>query len=244
MKPAWIFRYTAGTRRRPTGLLGARRGVAAIEFALIAPVLVTMLAGIYDIGNGYIATLRVSMCAQAIDQIATAEAAGSTTANTLNLSQVTAAASAAYAYLPGLTSGSPPIFGVVISSVAMTPTISGCTSGCTYTAHVAWSGSYQGTSGTLRPCDTVRGTSVITQSTDTATPSATTLPSDVYSAASVLVVDVTYRYTPLFFSFIGSSITIRQSAYFAPRTGLQNAWIQYVYTASDSTTLCSGYPSA
>ena len=232
------------TCRRRFGLLGSRSGVAAIEFALILPTIVSMLAALFDITNGYIASLRVNYCAQAIDQIATAEAAGSTTTNTLNLSQVSTAASAVYGYLPNLLSASPPNFGAVISSVAMTPTVTGCTSGCTYTAHVAWSGNYLGSLGALRPCDITQGVSVITATTNTQTPSPTTLPSSVYSAAPLLVVDITYTFTPTFFSFITSSFTISQSAYFAPRTGLANNWIQYVYAAPDSTVLCTGYPSA
>jgi Flp pilus assembly protein TadG len=236
--------YKRLTGRCRAGLLGSRSGVAAIEFALVLPVVVSMLAGLFDVTNGYIASLRVNYCAQAIDQIATAEAAGSTTANTLNLLQVSTAASAVYGYLPNLLSASPPVFGAVISSIAMTPTVTGCTSGCTYTAHVAWSGNYLGTLGTLRPCDIAQGVSVITATTNTQAPSPTTLPSSVYSAAPLLVVDITYQFTPTFFSFITSSFTISQSAYFAPRTSLANNWIQYVYVAPDSTTLCNGYPSA
>ena len=231
-------------KRTRVGLLGARRGVAGLEFALLAPVLVTFLTGLFDVTTAYIAWERVDLCAQAIDQIATTEAAGSTTANTLNLSQTSSAASAAYAYLPNILTATPPAFGVTISSIAMTPTVSGCTSSCTYTAHVAWSGNYQGTSGTKRPCDVTQGSSVITQTTDGSTPSATTLPSDVYSAAPLLVVDISYTFTPMFFNYITSGFTMRQSAYFAPRTGITNGWIQYVYSAPDSTTLCTGYPSA
>jgi hypothetical protein len=85
---------------------------------------------------------------------------------------------------------------------------------------------------------------VITQTSDTAPPSPTTLPSDVYSAASLLVVDVTYVFTPQFFNFITSAFTISQSAYFPPRSGLLNPWIQYVYVPPDATVLCAGYPSA
>jgi Flp pilus assembly protein TadG len=225
------------------GACSHRSGVAALEFALILPLLFSMLAGLYDLTTGYIASLRANYCAQAIDEIVTSEAAGSVTVNTLKQSQVTSAASAAYAYLPRLLSASPPTFGIVISAIAMTPIIPGCTSGCTYTAHVAWSGSYQGTLGIVRPCDLVKGVSVITQTTDSAAPSPTTLPSDLFSAASLMVVDVTYTYTPLFFKFLTSSFTIRQSAYFAPRAGVTNSWIHYIYAAPDSTALCSGYPS-
>jgi Flp pilus assembly protein TadG len=219
------------------------RGVAGLEFALLAPLLITMLAGLYDLTTAYIAWERLKLCVQAIDQIATIQAANSATPNTLTRTQTTTAASSIYAYLPSILTASAPPFGVTVSSVVMTPTVSGCTSGCTYKAHVAWSGTYQGTAGSRRPCDTVQGTSVITQTTDTAPPASTTLPGDVYSAAPLLVVDATYTFTPFFYSFI-SSFTMKQSAYFAPRTGISNNWIQYIYAAPDSTTLCAGYPSA
>jgi Flp pilus assembly protein TadG len=231
-------------RSGSVGLLRSRGGLAGLEFALLAPVLVTMLAGLYDLTLAYIAYERVNLCAQTIGQIATIQAAGSTATNTLSLSQATASASAAYAYLPKLLNASPPAFGVTISSVVMTPTVSGCSSGCTYTAHVAWSGIYEGAAGLKRPCDTTQGASVITQSSDTAATSPTTLPSDVYSAAPLVVVDVTYQFTPLFFKFITSSFTIVKSAYLPPRSGITNNWLQYVFAAPDSTTLCPGYPSA
>ncbi len=227
-----------------TGLARSRKGLAGIEFALLAPLVVTLLAGLYDTTTAYIAFSRVNTCAQTIDLIATTLASASTKPNSLTLTQATSAASAAYAYLPYVLTGSPPAFSVTLSSVVMTPTVVGCTSSCTYTAHVAWSGVYAGSGGTKRPCDLVVGTSAMTQTTDTAAPSSTTLPSDVYSAASLLVVDVSYKYTPLFFQFITSSFTLFQTAYFPPRSGLSGAWIQYVYSAPDSTTLCTGYASA
>jgi Flp pilus assembly protein TadG len=226
-----------------SNLRRSSHGVAGLEFALLAPLLLTILAGLYDLTTAYIAWERLNLCVQAIDQIATSQAANSATPNTLSRTQTTTAASSVYAYLPSVLTPSAPPFGVTISSVVMTPTVSGCTSGCTYTAHVAWSGTYQGTAGARRPCDAVQGTSVVTQTTDTAPPTSTTLPGDVYSAAPLLVVDATYTFTPFFYSFI-SSFTMKQSAYFAPRTGLSNNWIQYIYAAPDSTTLCAGYPSA
>jgi Flp pilus assembly protein TadG len=230
-----------GSRRSILGRSG--RGVAGIEFALLAPVLISMLAGLYDLTTAYIAWERLNLSVQAIDQIATSQAANSTTTNTLTHAQTTAAASGVYAYLPNILTASAPSFGVSLSSIVMTPTVSGCTTNCTYTAHVAWSGVFQGTAGVRRPCDAVRGTSVITQTADTAPPSPDTLPTDVYSPASLLVVDVTYTFKPMFYNFI-SSFTMKQSAYFSPRSGLSNDWIQYVYVAPDSTTICPGYPSA
>jgi len=234
---------TAWRRRR--GLLRSRDGVAAIEFAFVAPIMVAMLAGVYDLTTAFIAWRRVTAAALAIAEIATGEAA-STVANTniLSQSQAVAAASAVYPYLPMLLQSSPPAFGVTISSIVMTPTVSGCTNGCTYTAHVAWSGVFEGT-GQVRPCDTAQGTSGISSVSDTAKPSPTTLPVDVYSAAPLLVVDVTYTYKPMFFRFITGNVVMAQSSYLSPRTGLTTAWTQYFPSGSNDTTgLCAGYPAA
>jgi Flp pilus assembly protein TadG len=216
-----------------------------MEFAFIAPVMVTMLAGLYDLTTAFIAWRRVTAAALAIGEIATGEAAsGITNTNVLSQSQAVAAASAVYPYLPSLLQPSPPAFGVAISSIVMTVTVPGCTVGCTYTAHVAWSGVFEGT-GQARPCDTVQGTSVLNSVSNTAGPSPADLPEDLFSPAPVLVVDVTYTYQPMFFTFITGNVVMAQSSYLSPRAGLTTAWIQYFPSgASDTTGLCAGYPAA
>ena len=224
-------------------LCRSRRGVAGLEFAMLAPLLISIIAGLYDLTTAYIAWERLNLCVQSVDQIATSQAARATATNTLTFAQATTAASSIYAYLPDTLTAAAPPFGVTISSVVMTPTVAGCITNCTYSAHVAWSGIYQGTAGSRRPCDVAAGSSVIIQAADTAAPTPTTLPSDVYSSAPLLVADITYTFKPLFYNFIGS-FTMRQSAYFASRTALTSNWIQYVYSAPDSTTICAGYPSA
>jgi Flp pilus assembly protein TadG len=231
--------------RGRSGLLRSRDGLAAIEFALVAPVMIAMIAGLYDLTNAFIAWRRVTAAALSIDEIATGEAASAGNGNNiLSQTQAAAAASAVYPYLPNLLQPSPPAFGVTLSSIVMTPTVSGCTSSCIYTAHVAWSGVFEGT-GQVRPCDSVKGTSIISSVSDTANPSPTTLPVDMFSAAPLLVVDVTYTFQPFFFRFITANITMAQSSYLSPRTGLTSAWIQYFPAGSNDTTgLCAGYPAA
>ncbi|MBE7159080.1 MAG: pilus assembly protein, partial [Rhodospirillales bacterium] len=181
-------------------LARAQDGLAAVEFGLILPVMVTMLAGLYDTSYAFIAWQRVNLAANAIDQIATTAAANAIATNTLTQAQAIAASTAAHAYLPGILTGAVSDFGVTISSVAMTPTVSGCTSNCTYTAHVAWSGTYAGTAGQQRSCDAQAGQSALTRVPDSSPASATTLPADVYSAAPLLVVDVKYTYRPVFYT--------------------------------------------
>jgi Flp pilus assembly protein TadG len=97
---------------------------------------------------------------------------------------------------------------LTLSSVVFTPTVAGCTSACTYTAKVAW------TYGTIstRSC-TVAPVAV----PDTAPPSLTTLPQDVFNAGSVIVADVSYPYVPLVWGKFLPSITLTRSIYLQPR---------------------------
>lgn len=219
-------------------LARSARGVAALEFALLAPMLMMVSAGLYDLTTAFIAWKRVSLTAQAIAEIATIMAATTAGTNQLTLSQATTAASAIYAYLPATQSASAPAFGVVMSSIVMQPTVSGCTTACTYTANVAWSGTFQG-SGTTRQCGTLSFVA------DTAAPSPATLPTDAQGSSPLLVVDVNYTFYPLFYKFFTGPIPMKQSAYFSPRIGLADSWVQYEPGgASDTTTICPNYPVA
>jgi Flp pilus assembly protein TadG len=230
-----------GTMRR----LKSRNGVAALEFALLAPIMVATAGGLYDLTTAFIAWKRVAMAAQAIDEMATSMAATATATNQLNVSQAAVASSAVYAYLPNILSAAAPAFGVTLSSIAMVPTVAGCTIGCSYTAHVAWSGVFQG-SASKRPCDARAGVSALSFVPDGSNPTANTLPTDIQSAAApLLVVDVNYTFRPVFFMYLTSSIQMTQSAYLSPRTGLASDWVHYFSAGPpDATTLCPNYPAA
>jgi Flp pilus assembly protein TadG len=224
----------------------ARDGLAALEFALLAPILVSTVGGLYDLTTGFIAWKRVAMAAQSIDQIATSLAATTSGTNILNLINASNASSAVYAYLPNILSASPNSFGVTVSSVAMVPNPATCTVGCTYTPHVAWSGVFKGSAGTRRPCDARAGLSAMSFVPDGSNPSPTTLPASVQgSGAPLVIVDVVFTFKPIFFTYITGNIQMNQSAYFSPRTGLMGDWVQYFYAGnSDSTSICPGYPLA
>ena len=229
-----------GARRRVGGLLRARDGLAALEFAFIAPVMIATFTGLYDLTTGFLAWQRVNMAALAIDQIATAMAATPQNTNVLDFADVTTASSALYAYLPDTLTAATSSFGVVITSVVMTPTPTGCTTTCAYTANVAWSGAYQGAAGARRACGT------LTSGPDASNITPTSLAADAFSPEPVLVVDVTYTFHPLFFNYVKSNIVMTRTAYFSPRIGLVSDWFQYYFIAglSDPTTLCTGYPAS
>jgi hypothetical protein len=106
---------------------------------------------------------------------------------------------------------------ISIAGVLFTGKPAGCTpSNCSsYDANVVWnSGPNKRTCGVL-----------LTPAPDTATPSPTTLPTDVFGPGSLIVVDIVYNYAPIFGSvftkLFGSplfgTIPIARSAYLAPR---------------------------
>jgi hypothetical protein len=94
---------------------------------------------------------------------------------------------------------------VNMSSIKMVPTPTGCTTTCAYTPKVVWSTGW-------RTCG-----STITAAADTAAPSATTLPTDIYGPNSQIVVDVSYTFYPTFGSSVLPAIPIERSTYMAPR---------------------------
>jgi Flp pilus assembly protein TadG len=206
--------------------------VAAVEFALIAPVLVIFMLGLFDLSNGITTWWHLTEAAHAVAQIATVSAAQPDQSNQITATQVNTAATAAYPLVPQLATASSAIFGVTLTSVVFTAgTGANCANG--YCANVAWSMTPQGTAPS-RSCGTLQPVA------DATAPSKTTLPSDAFSAAPLLVVDVFYKFTPLFTRFITSSISMMRTAYLSPRTGTNSQWTTLVNPPS-TTVLCPGY---
>jgi Flp pilus assembly protein TadG len=96
-----------------------------------------------------------------------------------------------------------------ISSVTFTPTPTGCTSNCTYTAAVTWS---YAQNASKRSCSTAP-----LKAADTDEPSLLSLPADVYTSGTLIVVDIAYQYVPVFGGGFISPKWIRRSAYLQPR---------------------------
>jgi len=113
-----------------------------------------------------------------------------------------------------------------------TGTVNGGTTTTTqcYTADIVWSTS--DTYGTAQSMKRTCGTKVPTStppllpSTSTAT-SLTTLPPGVYGPFSLMVVDISYTFTPMFLHYVMGSITFLESAYVPPRIGSPSSYIFY-----------------
>jgi Flp pilus assembly protein TadG len=183
-----------------------RRGVAALEFALRAPALIVIMLSLYDVTSAVISWWQLSAAAGAIARIATNLAATNTNTNILTIEKATTASTAVFALMPTLATTPGSRYGVVISSVVMTPTTPGCTSGCTYVANTAWSLALQGSPST-RPCGTL---SLVP---DGQPASSTTLPADAFTPSPLVVVDVIYDFAPLFTNLFGAGLRFMESAY-------------------------------
>ncbi len=140
----------AGSGAMPRGI----RAVAALEFALIAPVIATIFIGTLDIARAYIAWEEVNNAAGAIVQAAEKiSASGGGGTAQLTYTQMQAAMSTIYVEMPGLDYGKGDgllgkgAFAVTLSEVDYSPkcaTTSGCQS---QTPSTLWS-SYLAEGGT------------------------------------------------------------------------------------------------
>ncbi len=218
---------------RPRRLPGGTRAVAALEFALVAPFLLTAALGLYDLANAALTMRRLTIAADAIAQIATAAAVNADNTNTLTREQAWAASTAPFALLPGLRAQPMGDYSVVLSAVVFRLADRSCTANCTYLAATAWSGTFQGIA-TQRQCGD------LTAVADDLPPSPTTLPASAFGPASLLVVDMAYTFHPLFASVFTGDMRFTRSAYFPPRTGSFDKWVRYV-SPPDQVVHCRGY---
>lgn len=210
-----------------------RRGVAALEFALLAPVLIVIAVSLTDVTNAVITWWQLSSAAGAIARIATTYAATLNNTNILSTTQATTASTALFGVIPRLISAPATQYGVTLSSIVMTPTVPSCTSHCTYVANVAWTAVLQGSS-SKRPCGTLA-------SVPDGTPSdKRTLAADAFSAAPVLVVDVTYDFTPIFTNLFGAGASFMETAYMAARAGKDADWTR-ITGPNFAQAQCPGY---
>lgn len=101
-----------------------------------------------------------------------------------------------------------------------------------YVAATAWSSplpaSYAGALQSARVCNTP-----LTPTVSNAA-SLTTLPEGVYGPFSLLIADLSYKFTPTFLGYIMGGITFRETAYVPPRIGTPGAgtYVQYSPTTA------------
>lgn len=184
-------------------------GISAIEFAVAAPVLILLLVFGFDIARFVISTEKVVNVASTVGQMISQNTTG-----TVNYVDVQFYRDSAMVIFPQVLADAKQQniawyndISITMSSINFVASPSGCTTSCTYKPEVVWSGGSN-----PRSC-----TAPITSSSDTAAPSPTTLPVDVYGPGTLIVVDVTFTFKPTIAPSFMKNINISRSYYLAPR---------------------------
>ncbi|MET7245743.1 TadE/TadG family type IV pilus assembly protein [Methylobacterium sp. EM32] len=221
MRPALLARIR---RFRP-----ADDGLAAIELALVLPMLLTLLLGGIQLVAYVNASRKVDLVVRSISQMIsqkTPPTDNSTVNGLVNQWDLHFSYDASLVLFPFLMSEAKrqgkqwwQVITINYASIQFKPTTATCAdptdqSAC-YSAGVVWTstGTTQPASGPLyRRC----GAALI-PADDNAAATPTTLPRSLYGPASVVVIDAVFTFTPTFGARYLPSFDIKRSAYVQPR---------------------------
>lgn len=229
----------------PRRFLRDRRGVSALEFAIILPAFLALMAGGIQLVTYIDATRKIDLVANSISQmISQAVPPPNLTVATVNSLDLHFSYDAALVLFPYLMKDGPrqglewwQAISINFAGIAFTPKKPACASNASpadcYVATVAWTstGTY---GGNFRPCLTPQ-----TPAPDAAPPTRFTLPRSAYGPGSVIVVDVVFLFKPTFGSAFLSPVRIARSVYLQPRYA---TLINYDTTNDDGIAVkCLGF---
>ena len=187
-------------------LLRSRRGLAGVEFALVAPMLLIMLFGVVDLCRAILMIQRLTAAAASTATIASTMAVQASSLNTLTGQQAWQATTAPFAVFPKWRlSRQPGTFAITLSSIGFTTGHGG------YSAHVTWSAANPSGQTQMRPCGT------LAQAPNSAPVTLGTLPAGDYGPTSILLADVSGVFVPMFTSVFVAPLTFMRSASVSPR---------------------------
>ncbi len=233
----------------------ARRGVASLEFALVAPVLILLSLGVFDLARAMIVQEQVWNAAHSIPVSASSLAVQPDRTTSLTVAQVQQTLSGIFAAIPWLRSGA--LAGrtyVVMSSVNFVPVNKACVATpsrpCSMTPQLVWSVAYAG-HGLANFAAITRSCFPAPIPVATVTSAATSLLSlpvlGMATPAPILVVDVDYQFTPMFFGVASGPFDFWATGYWPIRSAAPGAASTDQYTRYDIANQaggagkCSGY---
>jgi hypothetical protein len=250
-RPTLAHALPAKLYRRAKEFCRARQAIAATEFALVLPLLVMLMLGSVEVARVIIAARNVTAVATTASEML------SEGTRPVQYGDLHFASESTMVIFPQILQDAAQkgiswkndiaisMAGVCFSPPGSTDCTLQCTLNCV--ANVAWNDGPN-----KRACGVP-----LTSAPDTAVPSNTTLPADVFPGAgaspggSLLVVDIVYNYTPMFGSvftaLFGSplfgTIPIARSAYLAPRYVQFPKFTQYQVVSGDDGfgAKCPGY---
>lgn len=203
------------------------RAVSAVEFAVILPAFLALMAAGIQVITYVNATRKVDLIASSISQmISQATPPQGSTIATVNSLDLHFSFDSALVLFPYLMKDGPrqglqwwQAISISFASIVFTPKITNCPAGAApadcYLANVAWTsvGTY---GGNHRPCLTPQ-----VPAADSAAPTRFTLPRSVYGPDSIIVIDVVFLFKPTFGSAFLSPLRIARSVYLQPRYATQ-----------------------
>lgn len=210
----------------------SQKGVAAIEFALLMPLLLVLMLGSFELQRYLRIERRLSLTAQNIAAIVAQR-------QTLAGRQISEDFDAAFHMFPAASEEPPTVWHHVlvhqISSAVFTPTTTGCTTNCTYSAQLNWNWPFYDRNFGLG--DLRRRCGALTPAPKGAAATGSTLPAALFGPGSMVIVDLRYRFRPMFGSLLIPEIILNSHGY-------ANARFATPYIKSgtgQSTTVCPGF---
>jgi Flp pilus assembly protein TadG len=183
--------------REPTNVcrrfVASARGVAAVEFAMVMPVLLLLFLGSFDAGNAIAVYMKVRSATYTLAAITNQYGTGVNAISSTNMSAITGAAAAVLAPY----SNTPTV--VVISQIKATSATQ---------AVVSWSYSLNGTALTQGATFSNLPTSFASNSCGSSYP------------CYVVLASVSYAFTPSFGAFLTGPIHFSDSLYVTPRSSV------------------------
>ncbi|TNC15266.1 pilus assembly protein [Methylobacterium terricola] len=205
----------------------AEDGIAAVELALILPVLLTLMIGGIQVIAYINAVRKIERVVESISQmVSQTRPVGNSSIATVNASDLHFSFDAAMVLFPYLMAEGKrqnrswsKVITINYAGIIFTQTAKNCAdsadqSAC-YRADVSWTsiGTQQPSTGPVyRPCGTPQ-----IAADNKAPPTRTALPRSLFGPASMVVIDVEFTFTPTFGARYLPSIRIARSAYVQPR---------------------------
>lgn len=216
----------------PKKFIRSQKGVAAIEFALLMPLLLVLMLGGFELQRYLRIERRLSMTAQNIAAIVAQR-------QTLDSGVLNFDFDSTIHMFPAALEEPPTRWWHVlvhqISSAVFTPTTTDCTTNCTYSAALAWNWPTYNVGFGLG--DLGRKCGALTPALQGAAATGATLPGALFGPGSIIIVDLRYRFRPMFGSTLIPEIILSRHGYANARFATP-----YLKIASTgSTTVCPGF---
>ncbi len=217
-------------------LLQDRAGTSAIEFALLAPLLIFMLFSTVELHRYILYKRHIEAAAKGVANMIGQRPDSYSATDYVSLDFDLVRHIFPEHYYPGASDADWwKKLAFQVTHVVFTPTVAGCTSSCAYAANVAWT--WPTVTSDVPRGSLARSCGVLTAAAAGATPTGGALPATLFGPGSLTIVDLQYNFTPLLGATLVPAKTIVGQGFASTRFAAP-----YIANAGASlTTRCPGY---